>query len=407
MHGTLPSRPASASRLALFAEPDFRRLWHVGLVVFVVRWLETLAVAVFVYQQTGSAFLVAMMTLLRLLPMGLFGAFIGAVAERVERRSLLLLILGVSLVTSLALLLLALGGLLAVWHLAIASFINGLSWAADNPVRRMMIGEVAGPDRMGLAMSIDAGSNNASRMLGPTVGGLLLAYGGIEAGFALGVLLYCTALPAAWRLRCRNGGGASAGRPVLARIREGMEAVRRDPRLVGTLIVTAIFNLFGWPCTSMVPVIGADRLGLGPEGIGLLASMDGVGAFTGAVLMALFSRPAIHRHCYLGGILLYLVMMPLFALVPWVVPAALALFLAGLGQAGFAIMQATLVYLYSPPELRSRVLGLLSVCIGIGPLGFLMLGGLAEWLGAPAATLAMGCIGLASMALTQRYWRRI
>ena len=81
----------------LFAEPDFLRLWCVGLVVFTVRWLETLAVALFVYRATGSAFLVAMMTMLRLLPMGLFGAFLGAWAERVEGRTALLLTVAGSL----------------------------------------------------------------------------------------------------------------------------------------------------------------------------------------------------------------------------------------------------------------------------------------------------------------------
>ncbi|MBX6744974.1 MAG: hypothetical protein IRY87_23320, partial [Acetobacteraceae bacterium] len=75
------------ARWTLFAEPDFWRLWGVGLIVFVVRWLETLAVSLFVFEATGSAFLVAMMTMLRLLPMGLFGAFLGAWAERMELRT--------------------------------------------------------------------------------------------------------------------------------------------------------------------------------------------------------------------------------------------------------------------------------------------------------------------------------
>ena len=81
--------------------PDFRRLWFVGLVSFVVRWLEMLAIALFSYQITGSAFVVAMLSLLRLLPMGLFGAFIGAAADRFERRSALILVVALSLSTTL------------------------------------------------------------------------------------------------------------------------------------------------------------------------------------------------------------------------------------------------------------------------------------------------------------------
>ncbi|RYJ02124.1 MAG: hypothetical protein EON47_08520, partial [Acetobacteraceae bacterium] len=114
---------SAAASPRLFAVPDFRRLWCVGLIVFLVRWLELLAVSLFVYQATGSAFLVTMMGMLRILPMGLFGALLGAMAERVEARTALLGIVVSSLLVSLALAVLAWLGMLAVWHLAVASFL--------------------------------------------------------------------------------------------------------------------------------------------------------------------------------------------------------------------------------------------------------------------------------------------
>src|SRR5215467_5828138 len=97
----------SAPRKRLLAEPDFRRLWLVGLVVFSVRWLEMLAVAVFAYQHTGSPFIVALLSMLRMLPMALFGALIGAVAERVEKQAALVLVMTLMLLCSIALVLLA------------------------------------------------------------------------------------------------------------------------------------------------------------------------------------------------------------------------------------------------------------------------------------------------------------
>jgi MFS family permease len=391
----------------LIDNADFWRLWFVGLVVFVVRWVETVAVGVFVYQHTGSAFIVAMMTMLRLLPMGLFGAFLGALAERMERRSTLIVVVVSMVITSLALAILAHWHLLTVWHLAIASFINGLGWATDNPVRRVMIGEAVGTARMGTAMSIDVGANNASRMVGPTIGGLLLAGVGIDGVFTLSVVLYTVALVAACRVRYRNNFPTSTTESVLARIAEGLRLVRSDRRLIGTLTVTVIYNVFGWPFTSMIPVIGQDQLLLGPEGIGILASMDGIGAFAGAVLMAMFLRPQHYRHAYVGGVTLYMIMLTVFALVPDPVFAGSALLFTGLGGAGFSIMQATLVYLSSPPEMRSRMLGVLSVCIGIGPVGFVILGFLADVLGAPWATAATGLTGLLMLLLTRRLWGAI
>jgi MFS family permease len=407
VHETTVARPAARGHTWLIDNADFWRLWFVGLVVFSVRWVETVAVGVFVYQHTGSAFIVAMMTMLRLLPMGLFGAFLGAIAERMERRTTLVLVVAVMLVNAMVLATLAHLHLLAVWHLAVTSFINGVGWATDNPVRRVMIGEAVGAARMGVAMSIDVGANNASRMVGPTIGGLLLAGVGIEGVFALSVVLYAVSVVAALRVRYRNSFPPTSSESVLARIAEGLALVRRDKRLIGTLTITVIYNVFGWPFTSMVPVIGQDQLLLGPEGIGILASMDGIGAFAGAVLMAMFCPPRFYRHAYIGGVTIYMVMLIVFALVPVPLLAGAALLFTGLGGAGFSIMQATLVYLSAPPEMRSRVLGVLSVCIGIGPVGFVALGVLADAIGAPWATAASGLTGLLVLLLARPLWRAI
>jgi MFS family permease len=397
----------AAPRTWLFGQPDFRRLWLVGVVVFAVRWLEMLAVAVFAYQRTGSPFIVAMLTMLRMLPMALFGAIVGAIAERLERRTALIVVVISMLLSSLVLALLAWSDVLEVWHVALASFVNGIAWTTDNPVRRTMIGEVVGPDRMSAAMSLDVGANNASRMLGPTLGGVLLATVGISGAFAVSVACYLVAVVAALRIRHRNTVRPSGASSVLARMIEGLMLVQHDPRLIGTLVITVIYNTFGWPFTSMIPVIGQDNLGLGAVGIGLLASMDGIGAFCGAVVIALFAKPTIFARLYIGGVFVYLTMLPLFALAQLPLLAGTVLLVTGLANAGFSIMQATLVYLAAPPEMRSCIYGVLSVCIGVGMIGFIHLGLLAGLVGAPWATAMIGAEGIAAMLLTRRWWRAI
>jgi MFS family permease len=376
--------------------------------VFAVRWLEMLVVGVFVYQHTGSAFTVALMTLLRMLPMALFGAIIGALAERLERRRALVGVVQSMLATSFCLAVLAYSGYLAVWHLAVASFCNGVAWAADNPVRRVMIGEVVGHDRMGAAMSLDVGANNASRMLGPTIGGLLLAGVGISGALTVSVLCYAVALAAALLVRHRNSlaPGAAVG-TVLARMVEGLMVVRGDRKLIAILTITVIYNVFGWPFTAMIPVIGQDNLHLGAKGIGILASMDGIGAFCGAIAIALWARPEHYARLYIGGVVAYLVMLIVFALVPSVPLAGAALLFTGVSNAAFSVMQATLIYLAAPAEMRSRLYGVLSVCIGVGPIGFLALGVLADAIGAPWATAMTGALGLVALGVTRRWWRRL
>jgi len=385
---------------------DFWRLWFVGTVISTVRWLETVAVGIVVYQQTGSPFVVAMITMLRLLPMGLFGAVLGAFAERFDRRLTLAGLLGLLAATSAALAAVAWTGPLDIWLLALGAFVSGCGWATDNPLRRMIMGEAVGRDRMATAMALDVGAGNASRMVGPTVGGLLLAGIGIEGAFLLSALLYVAAIAATLAVRSRLPPTPGAG-AVFGRTWEAIAIVWHDQRLAATMLVTVIYNVFAWPFTSMIPVLARDRLLLGPEGVGILTSFDGVGAFVGALALALWLTPGWHASAYVGGVAVYLLGVIAFALSPSPVLAGSALLLTGLSGAAFSTLQATIVYLAAPTEMRSRVLGVLSVCIGTGPIGFLWLGWLADRLGAAEAMVITAVLGLLALAATQPLWRRI
>jgi hypothetical protein len=218
-------------------------------------------------------------------------------------------------------------------------------------------------------------------------------------------MCYSVALVAAWRVSHRTTPVTGGSQGVLARIIAGLALVRRDRRLIAVLTVTVISNVFGWPATSMIPVIGHDRLGLGAIGIGLLSSMTGVGAFFGSVAIALFVRQAWFSRVYLGGVIAFLTLLPVFALAPYPLLSGSVLLITGVANACFSIMQATLVYLSAPAEMRSRVYGVLSVCIGVGMLGFIQIGWLAGLIGASRAAAATGVAGLAAMALTRRWWR--
>jgi predicted MFS family arabinose efflux permease len=243
-------------------------------------------------------------------------------------------------------------------------------------------------------------------MIGPVVGGFLLAWSGIRGAFVLSVVMYCTALFAVITIRSRIPRSPGSG-AVLKRIAEGLALVRTDKRLIGVLVVTVIYNIFGWPFTGMIPVIGRDRLSLGPEGVGLLATTEGIGAFIGALLAALWLTPRWYGQVYLGGVVCYMIAVVMFALVQSPALAGVALLVTGLAGAGFATMQATLVYLASPPDMRSRILGVLTVCIGTGPIGFVWLGLLADRIGAHNATAVTGILGLLAMAATWRWWKEI
>ncbi len=391
----------------LFSVPDFRPLLFVGFIAFVVRWIEMLAFALFAYQATHSAFVVAMLTMLRVLPMGLFGAFIGAAADKFALRSSLILVIAVMMATTLVLAVLASVDALEVWHLAVASFVNGTGWAADNPVRRMMIGNAVGPQRMGSAIALDVGSSNASRVIGPLLGGALLASFGIASVFWFGLLLYGASLVVAWRIGAHDVTTHVHPASFFTGLRQGLSWLRGDRNVTGVFVVTVIFNIFGWPYTSMIPVISTDYFKLDPQGVGLLASTEGVGGLLGALVFASLARSEWYGRIYLGATAAYFAMMIGFAVAPDARIAAVFLLLSGLSGVGFSVMQATLVYRDSPVEMRGRLLGVLSVCIGTGPIGFMYLGFLADALTPRGATVALAVQGIAALFLTRRYWAAI
>lgn len=192
---------------------------------------------------------------------------------------------------------------------------------------------------------------------------------------------------------------------MLSRVVDGLREVRRRRELQGILMVTAIYNLFGWPFYSLVPVIGKDNLALGAEGVGVLSSMDGVGAMMGAAWVILLAKPAHYRMLYVGAVVLFQLTMVGFALTSQALFAATFLLASGLTGACFAVMQTTLLYRAVAPDMRSRMLGLLTVSVGVGPLGFLQVGLLAELFGAKTAIVVLAAEGMVALMLTFPLWR--
>ena len=403
---TLPPAAASArsAPFSLLADDAFRRVWLIGAASGTVRWLELLATSIYAFEVTRSPFQVALLLVIRMLPMPILGAFAGALAERFSRRMLLSVIVAAGLVGSALQAWLAFAGLLELWPVQLGAALNGVIWAIDMPVRRTMLGEIAGPERTAPAMALDTATNNATRMLGPGVGGLLLETSGIDGAFALGAALYVAGLLLLAGLKLAPAPERMGGFRIFSRVLEGLRIVARDRALVGTLMVTVIFNVLAWPATSMVPVIGETQLGLSAFPIGLLMSADGLGALIGAVLVALGVRPPHFRGCYIFGVALYLVATAFFALSPWPLVSGALQVAVGLGNSCFATMQATIVFLSAPIAARPRIMGVLSVCIGTAPIGFLHIGWLANLLGAETALLVLCAEGALALGLSLLIW---
>jgi len=382
-------------------------MWAVGLIYGTVRWLEVLAVAVFVFELTDSPFIVSLMLVLRMSPMIFFGGLIGVLAEKINRRQLLLIgFWGVA--TSCAVLsLLVLTDEIELWHIGLGAFLNGMIWSADYAVRRTLLGDIAGNNNVGVAMSLDSATTNVTRMLGPLLGGVIYATIGLQGTYLVGLVLFSSAIYFIQTMTYRPGPALAMGSNFFTDLREGLRYIRSNRVITMVLTVTVVLNFFGFPFVAMVPVIGNEELGLNPVFIGILASAEGGGAFVGAIFATLFAQPGHYRRLFVYGATIFLCGILIFSFSSGFTVSLVVLLIGGLGVAGFSTMQATIMYLEAPPEMRSRILGVLAFCIGASPIGLLNVGWLAEWLGPSTAVAVLASGGLLVMGWVFYYWRDV
>ena len=386
----------------LLTDSNFLTLWGVGALNSTGRWLEMLVIGIFVFEVSESPLLVASMLMLRLLPMALFGVFGGVVAHRFERWRILRVASVIIVLLTLALYALAVTGSIAVWHVAAGSFVSGLVWSTDFPVRRTLMGDIAGSSNVGRAMSLDVLAGSSTRMLGPLLGGVLYQQIGLDGAFLLTSVLYLAGLVCLLLTRGRDAPPQQTTDSVTDNLRDGWRALRSSTTLPAILSVTVVFNVWGFPFISMVPVFGKDVLGLDAQAVGLLASAEGAGAFLGALLLSLFVRSEHARALYFGAVVSYCAFALAFSLSTVVWLSATLLLSVGFVSAAFGAMQSALVLMHAPRGFERQMMGVLSVCIGTAPIGFLHMGLLAGWLGAPLACTVVAIEGLAAMAVIAR-----
>jgi len=398
----------SAGPLVLLRDSAYLRLWLAGALLGTMRWLEVLGVALWTLAETHSALAVALMLFARMLPMALFGVPMGALADRVDRRRLLIAGVSVTLLSSSILLILVLAGILAPWHVAVGAFVSGTVWTMEHPVRRALIADRVGVERIGVAMSLDSATFNATRMTGPLAGGAVYAVLGMPGIFFTAIIVYALALLGLATLSMEVASPAGSRResffPALG---QGIARVRASPVLAGVMAITIITNLFGFSYTSLVPVVGERVLSLDPFFVGVLMSMEGLGALLGALILAFVIRPPAYGRIFVGGALLFVAMVLLFSTSADPMLSMLALFLAGLGVAGFGSMQSTLLIANCAPEIRSRVMGVLVVCIGAGPPGVLLVGALGEAFSAATALTITAGAGSIALLIAAWNWRAL
>ena len=418
MKGTSAQTPiAGVRRLSTFQafhSPSYRLLWPANFASYTSRWMQMTLLAWFVLDRTDSAWKVSLVGFFSMAPLLVLGLVGGILADKVDRQRTLLATHVTNLFAALAMTALLLSGRESYWHAYVVILATGAGWALDNPARRSLILDLVGRSTVTNAMALDSIAMHSSRLIGPLAAGVLIATTDVEGGYVVVSLFSIASVLLLWflgssgqvrsaiqsqRRRLQASGPTGGVRGMLRNLREGFKYVRESSATRAVILVTILMNFLLFPYAQMVPVVARDELDVGPGLMGVLMASDGLGAMTGGLIIASARRLTYHGWIHMGGSLLAMSALLAFSFSPTYLTSLPALVFLGVGVAGFSTMQSTIVMLVAPEEMRGRALGVVTLAIGAGPLGSLMVGGLATARGTPFALGVLGGVGLTSIGL--------
>ena len=409
-----------------FQNHSYRLLWLGNFFSYVSRWLQMTLLTWLVLELTDSPWLVALVGFFAFAPSLLLGVIGGVLADRLDRRRLLMATQAMNFAAALAMTVLLHTGAVEYWHAYLIIIVSGMGWALDFPSRRSIIHDLLGRGGVTNAIALDSVGMHTSRMLGPALGGALIVLAGVSGGYVVVTLFYLATVVLIRSMRLpqnlrspkpsgaaqsesaspRRGDGRDPGprahqglHDIMDNLTEGFRYVRGQPAIMATLLITFLMNLMLFPYMQMVPVIARDVLGVGPGLMGMLMAAEGLGALTGAVAIASAGNIRYQGRLYIGGSMLALLALLLLSFSRTYGVSVAILLVLGLGTACFATMQATIVMLLAKDEMRGRVLGVMSLAIGAGPLGTLLVGGLASAVSPTFAIGLMSIMGIVSLAV--------
>lgn len=370
------------------------RLYFAGqLVSLTGTWMQLVAQAWLVYRLTGSGFMLGLVAFLSHLPILVFGLVGGVLADRWPRRRILLVAHAVAMTQALVLTVLTLGGWVEIWHIIVLAMGLGFTNAIEMPARHGLLSELVPRAELPNAIALNSSLFSMARFVGPALAGVLVAMVGEGWVFGINALSFCAVLVALWAMG-PMGSGVASGTPTT--LGEGLRfAVAHRPIFFAFLLVLMV-SLFGVPYSVLMPLFTARVLGGGADTLGWLLGAAGFGAFIGAMMLANrtvtdgLRRTAGWAGFAAGAALIVVAQLDTF------VAALLALVVVGFGFTTLVASTNTFIQLQVSDALRGRTMALFSVAfIGMTPIGHLLAGTLAEWLGTATTLTINGVICLA------------
>lgn len=386
---------------------NYRLYWCGQVVSLSGTWMQRIAQAWLVLQLTHSPFALGMVTTVQFTPILLFSLFGGVLADRVPKWRFLLATQTVMAMQALVLALLSATGQIQLVHIYIMAAILGGANALDGPTRQSFVIELVGRDDLPNAVALNSTIFNASRIIGPAIGGLLIAGLGVAGCFFVNALSFFGVIgglllmdPTRFFAAQRARGGA-----VLSQIRAGLRYAVTTPDAAFPLLLMGILGIFGYNFTVLLPLIADEVLHSGAIGFGALTAAMGIGSLLAALGVAYRGRAT--RGTLLIGAAGFSIILCAVGLSRWWVLTLPLLVALGVCSITFSATASTHLQLVAPGDMRGRIMSIYQLLFaGTTPFGSLIVGGLAERWGVQRATVAVATVCGLGVLVALGYLRR-
>ncbi len=386
--------------------PNYRTFFAGHAVSVIGTWMQRVAQDWLVLELSDSAVAVGLATALQALPTLLFGLWGGVLVDRLDRRRTIMVTQAVSAVLAAVLAGLTLTGTVQLWMVFALALGLGLVTVMDSPARQAFVTEMVGPEDYVNAQALNSTIHNLGRLVGPAVAGLLIAWVGSGAAFAINAVSFVAVLISLWRIDVNGLTRAEPLRPERGQALEGLRYVWRRPDLRACMLLVAVVALFGQNFRVVLPLFARDVLGGGAEVYGWLTSALGAGAVIGALGSA--ARERVSAWSVLLWTAVFAVVIVLLAGAPGLFAALGLLVGLGIANISFNTLARTVLQVGTDPSMQGRVIALHStVFLGSTPIGGPLMGWICEQWGPRTGLLISGIAAAAVAAALLPTLRRL
>jgi MFS family permease len=369
---------------------NYRLYFTAQLISVSGTWMQTVAQSWLVLRLTGSGVDLGIVVGLQFLPMLLFGPVGGLVADRINKRRLLYLTQAGGGVLALVLGILVVTHEVQLWQVYVLAAMLGLVNVFDNPARQTFIMEMVGREDLPNAVSLNTVVMNASRVVGPAIGGVIITLVGLGVCFFVNAASYIAVIIGLSMMRSAELHPTGTVRRAKGQIRDGFRYVWRTPSLRNTLLAVAVIGIFAYNFTVTLALLAKDTFHGGAGTYSVLTACMGAGAVVGGLLAAHRARPTPRLLQVLA--LVFGGLLGAVALAPTLATAAVLIVFMGAASIGFIATANASLQLGADPAMRGRVMALYAMAfLGTTPIGAPLVGAIAQWT-SPRISLLVGAV---------------